>query len=220
MEDNTFLPDLNPLDGPPGLALPDPLDCPRYDLFSQYRFTKLGAIGGLVLPVQTPCVDLLDFHRSMANDSVSLEYLAAPRHGYLQLQLRLHHHHKGEQRGKVDLLATHSWFSDEKPQFDALLNLIREATRLGYSPLWEMVRSGLLPDRFASVLQEEMPGSDEIYFKHLQFDQTKAAIQIGVLSVEQCLEPMGVRPSIYVRVKPVRNRNASGPVSFIKGVRR
>lgn len=218
--DDNFLPELPNEDVLADLGLQSPLDCPRYDIFNQFRFTPLGAIGGLIMPVETPCVDQIDFYHSKSGQSVSLEYLSAPARGYLQLQIRLHHHHKGEERGKVDLVATHSWFSDEKQQFNELIQRIRSAVVSGYSPLWELVRYEVVPDRFAQVLQEEMPGGDEIYFKHLQFEPTKVAIQMEMLTVEQCMAPMGVRPSAYVRVTPKRFQGMPRPVSFIRGVRR
>lgn len=177
----------------------NPLEHPRYDLFREYRLStsgaSMGAIGCLIFPVDTPCVDLIDFYRDFHYESVSLEYGALSAMGLKQLQMRMFRHSVDEE--EVKLIETHSWFSDDQVTFSALTKCIRESVQNGESPLWNMVRAGFVPKKFANLLGEDLAGTGAC--RQLIKDQVEIGLACDLFSVQELLSDLGAKPSPWIR---------------------
>lgn len=174
----------------------DPLEHPRYDVYMEYRIgTSLGAIGCIILPIDSPCQDQLDWYRNFHYESVSLEYGALSAMSLKQLQLRMFRHSVDEE--DVKLLKTHSWFSDDQVVFSALTKCIRDSVQAGESPLWNLVRAGYVPKQFADVLGEDLAGTGPC--RQLIKDQVEIGLACDLFSVQELLSDMGGKPSPWIR---------------------
>ena len=174
----------------------DPLEFPRYDLFQEYRMgTSLGAIASIILPIDSPCQDQLDWYRNFHYESVSLEYGALSAMSLKQLQLRMFRHSLDEE--DVKLLKTHSWFSDDLVVFPALTKCIRESVQAGESPLWNLVRGGFVPNHFADVLAEDLTGNGPC--RQLIKEKVEIALDCNFVTVQELLSDMGGKPSPWIR---------------------
>lgn len=174
----------------------NPLEHPRYDVYMEYRIgTSLGAIGCIILPIDSPCQDQLDWYRNFHLESVSLEYGALSAMSLKQLQLRMFRHSLDEE--DVELLKTYSWFSDDQVVFPALTKCIRESVQNGESPLWNLVRAGFVPKQFADVLGEDLAGTGAC--RQLIKDQVEIGLACDLFSVQELLSDLGAKPSPWIR---------------------
>lgn len=174
----------------------NPLEHPRYDLFQEYRLgTSMGAIGCLIFPVEIPSVDLIDFYRDFHDESVSLTYGALSGMGLKQLQLRMHRHMFKDE--EIKLIETHSWFSDDQLTFAALTKCIRESVQNGESPLWNLVRAGFVPKKFANLLGENLAGTGPC--RQMIKNQVEIGLACDLFSVQDLLSDLGAKPSPWIR---------------------
>ena len=126
---------------------PDPLSHPRFDLFQDFRMGGLGPLIGVTLPVETPCVDVLDCYVNSQRDCVTLEHIDLLDEGDRQISLRLY---KYRDRAYWEN-GTHSWCSSE-PAFEMVTEIIKASVAAGESPLWNLVRGMSLPAEFIDAL--------------------------------------------------------------------
>lgn len=172
----------------------DPLSHPRFDLFHDFRMNGLGALMNITLPVQTPCVDVLDCYVNDQRDCVTLDYMGLSDDGDRQICLRLYEYR--EKAYWED--ATYSWLSSE-PEFAQVTETIRASVSAGEAPLWNLVRAMDLPVQFVDALSLNISG--DVACPGLMKPLLEVAILIGFCSVDACLEAMGCAASLWVPVR-------------------
>ncbi len=172
----------------------DSLCHPRFDLFQDFRMGGLGALMNITLPVQTPCVDVLDCYVNQQRDCVTLEHLGLSDDRDRQICMRLHRYR--EKAYWED--ATHSWLSSEL-EFAQVTEIIRKSVSAGEAPMWNLLRAMDLPVEFVDALSLNISG--DVACPGLMKPQLEVAIVIGFCSVDACLASMGCAASQWVPVR-------------------
>lgn len=172
----------------------DPLCHPRFDLFQDFRMGGLGALMGVTLPVETPCVDMLDCYVNQQRDCVTLDYMGLSESGDRQICLRLFQY----RQGAYWETGTYSWLSSE-PAFEQVTEIIRKSVAAGEAPMWNLVRAMDLPVQFVDALNLNISG--DVACPGLMKPYLEVAILIGFCSVDACLAAMGCAASPWIPVR-------------------
>ena len=148
----------------------------------------LGTLMCVTLPVETPCVDVLDCYVNSQRDCVTLEYMDLLDEGDRQISLRLFRQ-KDSAHWET---GAHSWLSSE-PEFERVTEIIRASVAAGESPLWNLARGMSLPAEFVDALSLGVGG--DLVCPQLIKDDVEKSIWLGFCSTEEYLKTMGCMAS-------------------------